>query len=118
NHRLVIRTGLALTAAVDIPFSVIDGAALKSYRDGTGDIVIQTRPGHRASWIMLWPNTRPWRWRQPEAMLRVIPEASLVASLLTRELRREARMEEGVEAAPSGDDRVRSAAPHLTPALS
>lgn len=118
NHRLVIRTGLALTAAVDVPFAVIEGAALKSYRDGTGDIVIQTRKGDRASWIMLWPNTRPWRWRQPEPMLRVIPEASLVASLLTRELRREARMDDAAEMPVQSGDRARSPAPHLTPALS
>lgn len=117
NHRLVIRTGLALTAAVDIPYSVIDGAALKSYGDGTGDLVIQTRDGERASWVMLWPNTRPWCWRQPQAMLRVIPEANLVATLLTRELRREARMEDAAEMPLREEDRSRAHAPHLTPAL-
>ena len=78
--------------------------------------MIQTRDDERASWIMLWPNTRPWHWRQPQAMLRVIPEANLVATLLTRELRREARMEDA-PAPQREDDRGRAPAPHLTPAL-
>lgn len=100
NRRIVIRTGLALTAAIDIPLSLVSDAFLKSYGDGTGDLVIRTRPDERPSWVMLWPNVRPWHWRHPEAMLRVIPEASLVATLLVRELRRAAPATEEAAAQP------------------
>lgn len=93
NHRVVIRSGLALTMAIDIPFALIEGASVKSYGDGTGDLVLSVTPRERLSWVITWPNVRPWRLRHPEPMLRVIPEASLVAALLARELRHEAEAE-------------------------
>lgn len=90
DRRVVVRAGLALTTAIDLPLSVIDSAELRSHHDGTGDLVLRTRGNERPSWIMLWPNVRPLRWRHPEPMLRVIPEATLVASLLARALRADA----------------------------
>ena len=108
NRRVVIRSGLALTTAIDLPLSIIDAAELRSRHDGTGDLVLRTRASERPSWIMLWPNARPLRWRHPEPMLRVIPEANLVASLLARALRADAEGElasEPLALAPSGDAR-------------
>lgn len=122
NHRIVIRSGLALTMAIDVPFKLIAGASLKSYGDGTGDVVISIAKPDRVSFVLLWPNVRPWRITQPEPMLRCIPEASLVASLLARELRHDveaaqdsASDERDVQAGAQQATHDRAA---LTPALS
>jgi len=93
NERIVLRFGLALTMTVNVPYGLIEGAALRSHGDGTGDLVLKVNRRERISWLLLWPNVRPWRYRQPEPMLRAIPEVNLVASLLTRELRRSAGVE-------------------------
>ena len=118
DRRLVIRSGIALTMAANIPYNMIDGVALKSYGDGSGDLVIKTRDDERASWLMLWPNVRPWHWRMPEPMLRVVPEAALVASLMTRELRRENRMEEQGHPVPEVSVSSDAQSPQLASALS
>ncbi|MCH2099746.1 MAG: PH domain-containing protein [Pseudomonadales bacterium] len=90
SERVVIRSGVLVTITMTIPFSLIDGAALRSGGDGSGDVVLTLDPDHDFSWLMLWPNTRPWHVLRPQPMLRAIPEANLVASLLARELRRSA----------------------------
>lgn len=112
NERIVLRFGLALTMTVNVPYALIEGVALRSQGDGTGDLVLNVNRRERISWLLLWPNVRPWRYRRPEPMLRAIPEVSLVASLLSRELRRSA----GVDAAtPAGipDSQMPAPAPAL-----
>ncbi|HSG87987.1 MAG TPA: photosynthetic complex putative assembly protein PuhB [Pseudomonadales bacterium] len=116
NRRVVIRSGLALTLAVDIPFTLVNGAALKSYGDGTGDLVLSVNPKERLSWAIMWPNVRPWKLRNPEPMLRVIPEATLVAALLARELRHFAEAEPTIRSAPEQSQHAGTQG--MTPALS
>jgi hypothetical protein len=87
DRRIVFRSGLALTMAIDVPLGLVDGAALRSNGDGSGDIALSISPKQRCSWLLLWPNVRPWRLKAPQPQLRAIPEANLVAALLTRELR-------------------------------
>lgn len=98
SERVVIRSGIALTVTINIPYGLIDSAAIRSDGDGTGDLVLSVNPKERVSWFFLWPNVRPWRQSRPEPMLRAIPEVSLVASLLARELRRNSRADAVVEA--------------------
>ena len=56
------------------------------HRDNTGDIALTLRPGNRMPYLKLWPHARAWRLSQPQPMLRVIPQAAVVAGLLVRAL--------------------------------
>jgi Bacterial PH domain len=86
SRRLVLRSGVALPMTLNIPFRVIESAALKSYRDGTGDIPLALAGPDRISYLHLWPNARPWRVARPEPMLRAVPDAARVADILARAL--------------------------------
>jgi hypothetical protein len=84
NKRLILKIGIALPLTINLPFSRIDSAALKAFADGTGDIAIVLRSGGRLGYAVLWPHARPWHVRQPQPMLRAVPEAEQVARHLAR----------------------------------
>lgn len=99
NHRLVIRSGVALPISVNLPFSRAVAAALKERPDGSGDLALRMADGTRPSWVVLWPHVRPWHWFSVQPALRAIPDARRVARLLTGALRREA-------GEPAGETRI------------
>jgi hypothetical protein len=86
NRRLVMRIGIALTITVNVPFKVIESAALRLYRDGTGDIPIALLGEDRVAYVPLWPHARPWKFARPEPMLRSVPDGARVAELLSAAL--------------------------------
>ncbi len=86
TKRVVLRYGVALSVNLNLPFSVIESAALKTYRDGTGDIPLRLNGDERVSYLMLWPNVRPWHAAKPQPMLRSIPDAAKVAGILSAAL--------------------------------
>lgn len=84
TRRLVIRQGIALSSALNLPFSVLRAADLRSRADGSGDIALSLLPGQRVSYLWLWPHVRPWRINQPQPMLRGLCDATVVGELLGR----------------------------------
>ncbi|WP_006786583.1 photosynthetic complex putative assembly protein PuhB [Thiorhodospira sibirica] len=86
NRRLVIRFGVAFQMIVNFPFKVIESASLKTYANGNGDIPLILTKGQRASYILLWPNVRPWQFVRPQPMLRGIPDATGVAKIFSEAL--------------------------------
>jgi hypothetical protein len=86
NKRVVMRFGLALPMTVNYPFALVEGAGLRVQADGTGDIPLAMQKGSRLSYIIMWPNARPWRIGKPEPMMRAIPDAERVAKILGRAL--------------------------------
>jgi len=86
NRRVVMRVGVALPVTINLPFALIESAALSRRSDGTRDLVLRLATKQRASWIALWPHCRPWRFTQPEPMLRALPDAEAVAQTLGRAL--------------------------------
>lgn len=87
DRRVVIRFGVALPMAVNIPFKGIESAGLRTYPDGSGDIPLVLNEGQKVSYLIMWPNVRPWRFSNPQPMLRGIPEAAKVAEILAEALR-------------------------------
>jgi hypothetical protein len=87
DRRVVIRFGIALTMAVNIPFKAVKSAGLRRYADGVGDIPLLLGDGHRVSYLIMWPNVRPWHILQPQPMLRCVPNVDEVAELLADALR-------------------------------
>ncbi len=86
NRRVVMRIGIALPVTFNLPFTMIEGAGLRRFADGSGDLPLQLRPGVRVAYLHLWPHARPWHVTRPEPMLRSIPEAATVASVLAHAL--------------------------------
>ena len=86
SRRIVMRVGVALPVTINIPFALIENAALSRRGDGSGDVVLSLAGKQRASWIALWPHCRPWRFTKPEPMLRALPDAEAVAQILGRAL--------------------------------
>lgn len=87
TRRVVLRFGVVLPMSVNLPFSRIEAADLKLAADGTGDIAMRLAPTReRLSWVVLWPNARPWRFGRAEPALRAVPQAAMVAQMLARAL--------------------------------
>jgi len=86
SKRVLFQFGVALPVTMNIPLSQIANAALKTYRDGSGDIPLRPSSGDRVSYLLLWPHIRPWRLRAPEPMLNSIPDAARVAAKLAEAL--------------------------------
>lgn len=86
THRLAITYGMALPATLAIPHAGIAHAAVTLDRDGTGDLPIRTKPGFEVAWRRTWPHARPWHFRRAQPMLRSVPQAGRVATLLATTL--------------------------------
>jgi hypothetical protein len=86
SRRIVMRVGLALPAAINIPFRLVDSASVRINADGTGDVPVVLRKGNNLAFMLLWPHARRWHIGQPQPMLRAIPDADRVASLMVKAL--------------------------------
>jgi hypothetical protein len=86
NRRVMITFGAALGKTLQIPFSRIESASVRMNHDGTGDLVLRLMPGQRVSFIMLWPNVRPWKLFPAQPMLRAVRDAEAAAQILARAL--------------------------------
>lgn len=86
DKRVVLRYGIALPMAVNIPFSQIDTADARVDDAGKGDVVIGLAARQRLSWLALWPHARPFRFAQPQPMLRALPDGAKAAAVLGQAL--------------------------------
>ena len=84
DRRVVMRVGIVLSVTFNLPFRVIQSAALMTHADGTGDIPLALAGEDRIAYLHLWPHARPWRIARPQPMLRCVPAAASVAALLSR----------------------------------
>lgn len=82
TRRLVMRFGVALPMTINLPFSVIDSASMRTRRDGSSDLPLVLMRGSRIGYLITWPHVRPWQFARPEPMMRAIPDGELVAGLL------------------------------------
>ncbi len=86
NRRVVMRYGVAIPMTINLPFTTIVSAGLRTYGDGTGDIPLKLNGDGRLAYLHLWPNARPWYFSNAEPMLRSVPEAERIAALLSEAL--------------------------------
>ncbi|MEM8772450.1 MAG: photosynthetic complex putative assembly protein PuhB [Pseudomonadota bacterium] len=90
NKRVVMRYGAAIRKYVNIPFKIIEAAALKSHGQKAGSIALSTSDDVRIGYLHLWPHARPWRYSTPEPMLRALPNADDIAQILCRAIKAQA----------------------------
>jgi hypothetical protein len=85
DKRVVMRIGIVLTVAYNLPFKQIESAGLMLRgADGHGDIPIRLNKGERIAILHLWPHARPWRLARPEPMLRGLAHAAQVGQVLAQ----------------------------------
>jgi hypothetical protein len=82
NRRLVMRFGLAIPKAINIPFAIVNAAAVKSFSDRSGDVSVTLSAPHKVAYLMLWPHARPWRLARPEPTLRGVEDVAEPAAIL------------------------------------
>lgn len=99
NKRIVIRFGIALPMTINLPFSKIDGAALRQAADGSGDLALVLASGQRLSFLVTWPHVRPWTIARVQPSLRCVPDAARAGQILARALA--AAAEVSVQPAPA-----------------
>jgi Bacterial PH domain len=86
SERVVMRYGIALPMALNLPFGKVETAAAAIFPGGCGDIPLRLNEGEKISYLMLWPHARPWRISRPEPALRGVPKVEEVTMLLGRAL--------------------------------
>ncbi len=86
SRRLVMRVGMAISVTINIPFRQIDGASVRLFGNGSGDIPLKITPKERIAYLMLWPHARPFHFTHPQPCLRAIPDADRVAGVLAEAL--------------------------------
>ncbi len=82
DRRVVIKTGIAFPMTINVPLKVIESAALKRYRDGTGDIAMTLEGSDRVAFLALWPHARPWHFKAPQPSLRALTAPDEVGRIL------------------------------------
>jgi hypothetical protein len=110
NKRVTMRIGVVLEVTFNLPYRAIESASLREYPDGSGDIPLTLAGDDRIAYAHLWPHARPWRFATPQPMLRAIPRAAEVASLLARALAQHAGLPV-LTAAPAANDATVPATP-------
>jgi Bacterial PH domain len=86
NRRVLLQYGAVLPMTLNVPFAQVARAAVKAYRDGSGDLPLTVISEQRLSFLLLWPHVRPWRLTHVEPMLRCVPEVRVVADILAEAL--------------------------------
>jgi hypothetical protein len=82
SKRIVLRFGVALPKAINIPFALIESASLKNNSDSTGDIGVTLTKTNKIAYLLLWPHARPWKLTHPQPSMRAVPKAAAVAAQL------------------------------------
>ena len=85
NKRVIIQSGLAFTTAINLPFSKLDKADLKTFNDGSGDIELNMG-GPRILYSMIWPNNRLLALKQPRPVLWALADPAQTAEILGQAL--------------------------------
>ena len=98
DARLILRIGMALETRVNVPLKHIQSANLRMRGKSHGDIALSLAGERTLGYALLWPHARPWRYSQPEPMLRALPEAEALAKILAEACAKNAPIEQPVRA--------------------
>lgn len=86
DQRVVMRIGVVLSITFNLPYSEVESAGLRTHADGSGDVTLLLNNNDNIAYVHLWPHARPWHVKRTQPMLRALPDARLVASLLSAAL--------------------------------
>ncbi|MHA6720390.1 photosynthetic complex putative assembly protein PuhB [Sphingomonas sp. RS6] len=84
SRRMVFRIGIAVPKCINLPLAMIGAVDLGTRADGSGDMPLTLVGSPKLGYLALWPHARPWKIARPQPMLRAIPDAARVATLIAR----------------------------------
>lgn len=93
SQRVLLRHGIAVPMTMNVPFKAVDGAALKLFADGTGDLALTVARHQRVGYLITWPHLRPGQITRPQPGFRALGDAENAAHILSQALARDAGME-------------------------
>lgn len=82
DRRLVMRFGVVFPLTINVPLHYVQGASARQYADRTGQIAVQLSAKEKLAWIVLFPHVRPWRFDNPEPLLRGLTDPVKVGEIL------------------------------------
>lgn len=82
DRRIVMRLGVIFPLTINIPLKYVTGAQVRTFADGTGQIAVQLDPKEKLAYVVLFPHVRPWRFANPEPLLRGLTDVQQVGHLL------------------------------------
>jgi hypothetical protein len=82
SRRVLLRHGIAVPLTMNVPYTLVDNAALKNFSDGTGDIALALSRRDRVGYLITWPHVRPGRFARPEPSFRALTDAAAAARIL------------------------------------
>ena len=89
NKRVVLRFGTAIPKAINLPFGIIESAAVKTYAGEAGDLALTLKAPNKLALLQLWPHARPWRMATPQPTLRAVPDVAAVGAILASAMQKE-----------------------------
>jgi len=84
NRRVVMRVGVALPVAWNLPFKRLASADMTERREGDGDIVLTLGGEGRIGWVFLWPHVKPMTFSPARPAFRAVAEPRRIAGILQR----------------------------------
>lgn len=87
SRRVVMRFGIALPKAINIPFTIIENAAARTYSDKSGDLAITLTAQNKIPYFLLWPHARPLKLARPQPTLRAVADGAKAAAILANALK-------------------------------
>lgn len=82
DERLIMRVGMAVETRINVPLKQVKAAHLKMRDKNRGDIALELSGERLLGYWLLWPHARPWKYNMPQPMLRAIPDAAAVATMM------------------------------------
>ncbi|TVP73655.1 MAG: PH domain-containing protein [Gemmatimonadales bacterium] len=103
DRRVVMKIGITLPAVLNLPYHTLGRVDLRSFPDGSGDVVLTPATGDRVGWLFLWPHNRPWRVRDPQPALRGVANAEQVGRWIADGVREARSAADSPDDLPDGD---------------
>ena len=83
SRRILIRHGVAVQLTLNIPFTFVESATLRTYVDGTGDISLGIDRKERIGYLITWPHLRAWQLTRPQPSFRSLAGSREAAAVLS-----------------------------------
>lgn len=102
SRRVVLRFGVALPKAINLPFSQIESAAVRRRGATGGDLALTLKAPNKIAFLHLWPNVRPWRLARPEPSFTALKDLDAASAALVAAMKDVAPITVSSLSAPAG----------------
>ncbi|MEN0002027.1 MAG: photosynthetic complex putative assembly protein PuhB [Pseudomonadota bacterium] len=86
SKRIVMRYGIVLPTAFNLPYSEFEAVDARVNVDGSGDIALRLKEPNRLAWLVFWPHVRGFRMARTEPQLTGLDDAATPAEHLKTQL--------------------------------